>query len=84
MRGLIAYVAIFRAHIHTDFMPIDIFRLFVAHGELAEVVNAEAERSGFEGYPSHGFLLAMLDGAMDRLVKVADKGWLYRLHGDDD
>jgi hypothetical protein len=65
-------------------MSIDIFRLFVAHGEFAEVVNAEAERSGFERYPSHGFLLAMLDGAMDRLMKVADKGLLYRLHSDDD
>ena len=65
-------------------MPTDILWVFVAPGELPQVVNAEAERSRVERYPSHGFLAAMFDGAIDRLVKVADKVWLYRLHSDDD
>ena len=65
-------------------LPTDILRVFVAPGELPQVVNAEAERSRVERYPSHGFSTAMFDRAIDRLMKVADKVLLYRRHNDDD
>ena len=84
MGGLIAYAAVFGAHVDTDFMSTNVPRVLVDLGKLTQVVNAEAERSGSERYPAHGFLLAMFDRALDRLVKIADKGWLYRLHSDDD
>ena len=84
MSGLIAYAPVFRAPVDTDFMSTDVLRVFVALSKLAQVVDAEAERSRVERYPSHGVPAAMFDRAIDRLMKVADKGWLYRLHREDD